>query len=67
MFFIYDCNDCIVGNHNGYKRHRDAQGQATRMQDKLWKRYDDKIMKLDKDGIQPKLRDRIVWSIEFQG
>lgn len=67
MFFIYDCNDCIVGNYNGYKRYKDAQGQATRMRHKLWERHDDKIAKLKRDGIPPKSWDRVIWRIEQQG
>lgn len=44
MYFIYDCNDCIVGNSKGYAKYSSAQMIATRMRHKLWERYDDNLL-----------------------
>lgn len=63
MFFIFDCNDCIVGNSKGYKRHRDALMIATRIRHKLWQRYDDKILKYKQDNIPPIKWDRTIYTI----
>jgi hypothetical protein len=46
MFFIFDCNDDIVGNPKGYKTHRGAQTQCnldrskpTKTMALLWDRF----------------------------
>ena len=40
MFFIYDANDQLFGNPNGYKLHKSALGICTRYRHKLWSIYD---------------------------
>ena len=49
MFFIYDCNDAVVGNPKGYKTHRGAQTQCnldrakpTKTMALLWDRFHEK-------------------------
>ena len=64
MFFIYDCNDCIVGNHKGYSKYSSAQMIATRMRHKLWARYDDKVAKYKQDNISPDKWDRLIYRIK---
>lgn len=64
MFFIYDCNECIVGNHKGYAKYSSAQMIATRMRHKLWERYDDKIAKYKQDNVSPAKWDRLIYSIK---
>jgi hypothetical protein len=46
MFFIYDCDDAVVGNLKGYKTHRGAQTQCnldrakpTKTMALLWDRF----------------------------
>jgi hypothetical protein len=46
MFFIFDCNDQIVGNPKGYKTHKGAQTQCnldkskpTKTMALLWDRF----------------------------
>lgn len=46
MFFIFDCNNDIVGNPKGYKTHRGAQTQCnldkskpTKTMSLLWDRF----------------------------
>jgi hypothetical protein len=46
MFFIFDCNNEIVGNPKGYKTHRGAQTQCnldkskpTKIMALLWERF----------------------------
>jgi hypothetical protein len=46
MFFIFDCNDAIVGNPKGYKTHRGAKTQCnldkskpTKTMSLLWDRF----------------------------
>lgn len=65
MFFIYDCNGCIVGNLKGYAKYSSAQMIATRIRHKLWERYDDKILKLKQDNVSPAKWDRLIYSIEY--
>ena len=36
MFYIYDANNEIFGNPDGYKTRADAQRIATRYRHKLW-------------------------------
>lgn len=64
MYFIYDCNDCIVGNSKGYAKFSSAQMIATKIRHKLWARYDDKIAKYKQDNISPTKWDRVVYRIE---
>jgi len=44
MFFIFDCNDEIVGNPNGYATFRGAMAQADSKKSKvyraIWGAYD---------------------------
>jgi hypothetical protein len=49
MFFIFDCNDNIVGNSKGYKTHKGAQTQCnldaskpTKIMALLWDRFHEK-------------------------
>lgn len=65
MFFIYDCNDCIVGNHKGYAKYSSAQMIATRIRHQLWVRYDDKIAKYKQDNVPISHQDRIIYRIEY--
>ena len=46
MFYIFDCNDAIVGNPKGYKTHKGAQAQCnldrskpTKIMALLWERF----------------------------
>jgi hypothetical protein len=46
MFFIFDCNNDIVGNPKGYKTHKGAQAQCnldrskpTKIMSLLWDRF----------------------------
>lgn len=40
MFFIYDANDAVFGNPNGYKTHSIAAMITTRYRYKLWEIYE---------------------------
>ena len=64
MYFIYDCNDCIVGNSKGYTKHRYALMMATRLRHELWARYDDKIKKYQQGNIPPTQWDRTIYRTE---
>ena len=64
MYFIYDCNDCIVGNSKGYAKFSSAQMIATRIRHNLWARYDDKIAKYKQDNVSPDKWDRLIYRIQ---
>ena len=64
MYFIYDCNDCIVGNSKGYTKFSSAQMIATRLRHKLWARYDDKVAKYKQDNISPDKWNRLIYRIK---
>lgn len=59
MFFIYDCNDNIIGNPKGYRTVRGASHQAnTRaLQNLIWSRFEATKV----NGVAP---NNLVWSIK---
>ena len=51
MFYIYDANNEIFGNVNGYKTHSIAQRIATRYRHKLWGIYDRRELKFSNSNL----------------
>ena len=62
MYFIFDCNDNLFGNHKGYKNMRIAQSIATRKRHALWALYDDKVAK---HKVNNKLWSYEIYRIEY--
>ena len=52
MYFIYDCNNNVVGNPKGYRTHKGAAMQATKFtapaSKALWAAYDARVNKNDR-------------------
>lgn len=50
-YFIFDCNDNIVGNKNGYRTFKGANTQAnsrhTKLYHKIWDIFDNRKNKSD--------------------
>ena len=65
MFYIYDCNDCIIGNSKGYAKHSSALMMATKLRHKLWATYDDKIANYKKNEVPPAQWDRTIYRTEY--
>ena len=51
MFYIYDANNVIFGNPQGYKSHAIAQRAATRYRYKLWGIYDKRELKFSSSNL----------------
>ena len=61
MYFIYDCQNNIVGNHKGYTTMKGANYALKRyFKRKLWERFYSVVD-------SGKVDSHCVWSIKFQG
>ena len=50
MYFIYDCNNSIIGNPKGYRTYRGASQQAsgkTKVKTLIWDRFHGRDNKKD--------------------
>ncbi len=65
MYFIYDCNDNIVGNPKGYRTFRGADQQANMHKSKafktIWENFNQKCTEMDAQGVPA--GGRLIYSI----
>jgi hypothetical protein len=58
MYFIYDCNDKIIGNSKGYRTFRGAERQQDfNLRTLIWNTFDARSNKADSQVSSIKLRD----------
>jgi len=57
MYFIYDCNDNIIGNTKGYRTYRGAvRQQDFALRGMIWETFDARTNKNDNQVCSIKLR-----------
>ena len=49
-YFIFDCNNQLIGNPKGYKTMRGARQQKKRLAPLIWERYERKRESGSKDN-----------------
>ena len=66
MFFIYDCNNNVIGNPNGYRTFRGANQQAESRYAKayrqIWQAYYAK--EAEQEHMPKEHRDNLIYRIE---
>ena len=58
MYFIYDCNDNVIGNPKGYRTFRGAERQQNfNLRTLIWEAFYSRSNKADNQVSSIKLRD----------